>query len=366
MRRKRIAVLTGGGDCPGLNAAIRMVVKKAVHAHGMEVLGFLNGWDGPMSRNYRELDFSSVSDIQARGGTVLGSSNRAHPFEHRTYDRKGSCTVGDVSDEVIAYCHDLGLDALICIGGDGTQSIARRFVEKGLPVVGIPKTIDNDLMGTECTIGFSTAVERIRGALDHLKTTAESHNRIQVLETMGRYAGWLALYGGAAVGADVILIPEIPFNLHDVCDAIRARRARNRTFSLVVIAEGAKPEGGEMVVKRTVSDSPDPIRLGGVGQMVAGRLEEALSMEARVTVLGHVQRGGPPTAEDRILAGLLASHAVDLVANERYGRMAAIVGGAMTDVSFAETGPGNRPVPPTHELILAERAIGTCFGDAQA
>ena len=292
----RIGLLTGGGDCPGLNAVLRAVTKRLVLGHGAEVVGFEDGFLGLIERRARPLTYRDASGILALGGTILGTSNRANPFDF--YGADGA----DVSDEALAYARDLGLSALVVVGGDGTMQIAHGLGAKGLRVVGIPKTIDNDLAGTDRTFGFDTAVAIAAEALDRLHTTAQSHHRVMIVETMGRYAGWIALHAGVATGADVILLPEFPYDLDEVVRVCRAREAGGQRFTLISMAEGAHPEGGSLSVQKIVEGSPDPIRLGGACQQLGGALEMHLQSEVRTTILGHVQRGGTPTPYDRVLS----------------------------------------------------------------
>jgi 6-phosphofructokinase 1 len=320
---RRIGVLTGGGDCPGLNAAIRAVVRKAVGHHGWEVLGFRDGWRGVMEGEVSELTIESVQGILPRGGTILGSSG-ANPYHEGGVDR------------VRANFADLGVDALIAIGGEGTLGAAAHMTAEGLPVVGIPKTIDNDISGTDSCIGFQTAVQIATDAIDRLHSTAESHNRVMLVEVMGRSAGWIALHAGLAGGADLILIPERPFDLDEVCAHVRRRHLRGHSFSIVVVAEGATPVEGTMELPEYPKDERGFPRFGGIAHHLAPMVEERTGYEARVTVLGHVQRGGTPCAEDRVLATRLGIAATDLVALGTWGRMVAVRGEEITDVALAE------------------------------
>ncbi|MFZ3131899.1 MAG: ATP-dependent 6-phosphofructokinase, partial [Desulfosporosinus sp.] len=299
---RKLAVLTGGGDCPGLNAVIRAVTKSAYH-YGLEVLGIKDGYHGAVEGEFMPLTLKEVSGILPRGGTILGTTNRDNPFAYET-EVNGIVQIQDRSGDVIRNLKEYDVDALIAIGGDGSLNIALKLANLGLNVIGIPKTIDNDLMATDQTFGFQTAVETATEALDRLHTTGESHHRVMVLEVMGRYAGWIALYAGVAGGADAILIPEIPYNLNRVAQAIQQRAKQGKQFSIIVVAEGAKPLGGEIVVERLVSGRFDPIKLGGIGAKISNELEEQYGMETRVTVLGHLQRGGSPTSYDRVLSSL--------------------------------------------------------------
>jgi len=359
----RIGVLTGGGDCPGLNAVIRAVTKTAILDYGIEVVGIHDGFAGMVEDSMGPLRYDAVSGILTQGGTILGTSNRANPFRYAREEAKGRVTFTDRSDEAIRRCRERGLDALVCIGGDGTLSIAAQFHQKGLAVVGVPKTIDNDLSGTDVTFGFDTAVSIATEAIDRIHTTAMSHHRVMVVEVMGRYAGWLALHAGIAGGGDVILIPEIPYEIDVVCDFVQARSGRGKRFSILVVAEGAKAKGGDLVVQRLVKTSHDPIRLGGVGQAVASQIEEKTGVETRVTVLGHIQRGGSPTARDRILATRFGHCAMELVARGRFGTMAALKGDEVKGIPLEEAVRQQRNVPPDCPLIATARSVGTCFGD---
>jgi 6-phosphofructokinase 1 len=331
----RIGILTGGGDCPGLNAAIRAVVRKGIGVHGLEVLGFRDGWRGVAEGDVRELDVSSVQGILHRGGTILGSSGM-DPY------REGGI------EGVRAVVSELALDGIVAIGGDGTLGVSARLTEEGLPVIGIPKTIDNDLSGTDVCIGFATAVQVATDAIDRLHTTAESHNRLMLVEVMGRSAGWIALSSGLASGADSILIPERPFDVHEVAEHLRRRHQRGHSFSIVVVAEGATPVAGTLELPEYARDERGFVRYGGIAHHLAPVLEELTGYETRVTVLGHVQRGGSPVAEDRILATRFGQAAVDLAVAGRWGRMVAARGPEIVDVPLAGV-TSLRPVP--EELV---------------
>lgn len=358
---KKIGVLTGGGDCPGLNAVLRAVVKTAVNQYGYQVIGFRDGYHGLVCNDFIELTPASVSGLVGRGGTILGSSNRDNPFKYRV-ENNGTVECKDMSDKVIANLKAMGIECLVVIGGDGTLSSGRDFSIKGLNVVGVPKTIDNDLDATDITFGFMTAVDTATDAIDKLHTTAESHHRVMVLEVMGRYAGWIALYSGIAGGADVIIIPEIPYNLERVIQKIKDRKNAGKSFSIIVIAEGAKPQGGEMVVQKIVTDSPDPIRLGGVGQYLADQLEKNAHIETRVTVLGHLQRGGQTSPYDRILSTRYGVGAVKLIAAEKYGMMVSLQGSKVTAVPIGDAVGKLKNVSQTDELINVAESVGISFG----
>ena len=328
---QRIGILTGGGDCPGLNAVIRGVVAAAAQRHGAEVVGILDGWDGLMEGRVRRLDRDAVRGILQRGGTILGTSRR-DPYVHG----EGAASLqGTLTREWI--------DSLIVVGGDGTLRTALRLAAEGIRLVGVPKTIDNDIPGTDVTFGFDTAVQTATEAIDRLTTTAESHDRVMVVEVMGRTQGWIATYAGIAAGADAILVPEEPYDLDDVAALLRSRAARGRRYSVVVVAEGITPPDGARVT--APRDAFGFERLGGVAAVVAARLEELTGFEARVTVLGHIQRGGTPSAADRVLGSRLGVAAADLVATGRFGRMVALRGAQIVDVSLEDACGAMRPVP---------------------
>ena len=294
-------VLTGGGDCPGLNAVIRAIVKSAEHDYDIEVVGFSDGYEGLIENRYRVLDARDVSGILAEGGTILGTSNRADPFHFPVLQGEEYVYL-DRSSQALRNFESLGLDTLIAIGGDGTMAASAGMADLGLPVIGVPKTIDNDLWGTDVTFGYDSALSIATEAIDRIHTTAQSHHRVMIIEVMGRYAGWIALGSGLAGGGDIILMPEVPYDISAVCDKIKDRNSQGKTFSIVVVGEGAKPIGGDMVVRQRIKNSPDTIRLGGISNQVAAQLEGLIHIECRVTILGHLLRGGAPTARDRILA----------------------------------------------------------------
>lgn len=361
-KTKRIGVLTGGGDCPGINAVIRAVTKTAIMKYGMEVVGYLDGFWGLIHDKHRLLSYDDVSGILTLGGTILGASNRADPFRLPQKDSDG-LGFQDVSDQVMENYRKQGLAALIVIGGDGSLSIAQGLFEKGMEVVGVPKTIDNDLSETDVTFGYASAVFNATEAIDKIHTTAQSHHRVMLVETMGRYAGWIALAAGVASGGDVILIPEIPYDLEVVCQKVIERSKKGKRFSIIVVAEGAKPRGGELVVDRIVEESTDPWRLGGVCRKLALAIEEKTGLECRVTVLGHLQRGGSPVPCDRILATRLGCAAVDFVMKRRFGDMVALKGNRILSVKIAKAVAKQKLVPLNHPLIVATKAMGICFGE---
>ena len=360
---KRIGVLTGGGDCPGLNAFIRAVVKSAVIEYGWEVVGIQDGFEGLLwPGRYVRLGYDDVSGILALGGTIIGSSNRVDPFRVKE-EKNGEITESDRSEEVARVAKRLGLNALIVSGGDGTLAIAYGIHKLGVPVVGVPKTIDNDLRGTDHTIGFSTAVAVAADAIDRLRSTAQSHHRAMVVEVMGRHAGWIALEAGMASGADIILIPEIPFSYESVFRAIEIRNLKGRSYSIVVVAEGAHPRGGKVRVSRVVKTSSDSTRLGGIGAEVAAEIEANTGIESRATVFGHFQRGGTPTAFDRILATIFGIEAVRAVAEDVTGVYVASRGQKISRIPLNRAAGGTRRVPPNGIRVKSARAIGTWFGN---
>ena len=349
-----VGILTGGGDCPGLNAVIRAVTL-ALLQDSVRVTGIERGFLGLMERRVRPLDRAAVAGILAQGGTILGTHNKADPFHW--FGAGGA----DRSAESMAFVREIGLDVLVAIGGDGTMTIADRYGPLGLPVVGVPKTIDNDIALNDRSFGFDSAVAVVAEALDRLSTTARSHGRVMIAETMGRYAGWIALEGGLAGGADVILIPEHPFDVDAVAERCRARE-RAGGYTLICIAEGAHAAGSAMTVQQTVPDSPDPLRLGGVGHWLEQQLQPRVSSEVRTTLLGHVQRGGTPTAFDRVLATRFGVHAAQLVKAGQFGRMVALQGSECTSVPIADVAGRNRTVPLDHGLVQAARALGVLMG----
>jgi phosphofructokinase-like protein len=352
-------VLTGGGDAPGLNAVIRAVVKSACNT-GIEVIGLEDSFDGLLDpRRTRVLTPHDVTGILRLGGTMLGTTNRGNPFE---YPSGGPDGRADYSDRCIKTFGEMGLDALVVIGGDGTLAIAHQFYLKGIPVVGVPKTIDNDIVGTTSSFGFDTAVSFACDAIDRLHSTAEAHKRIMVVEVMGRYAGWIALHAGIAGGADVILIPEIPYDLEKIAQRLRERDDWGAKFSIVVVAEGAKPVGGSHTV-RSAAKPGYVERLGGVGAVVAEQLEQMTGKESRFVVLGHLQRGGAPTAFDRVLATRFGAKAVELIRRGVYGRMVANNPPDIVHVPLADIVGRTRTVPLDYDLLTSARALGVSLGD---
>jgi len=357
---RRIAINTGGGDAPGLNAVIRAVVR-AAEQRGWEVYGVLDSYDGLFREGgVVRLDRDSVRGITHLGGTILGTTNRGNPLRWPVKGEEGAVTYEDRTDAVIQAFAERGIDALVAVGGDGSLAIAHALHEKGLNVVGVPKTIDNDLAATNLTFGFMTAVETATDAIDKLHSTAESHERVMVVELMGRHAGWLALYAGLAGTADVILIPEIPYRIERVCEKIEDRYAIGREFAIVVVSEGAFPVGGAPVFKLTGSGQR---RLGGIGARVADEIEDRTGRETRELVLGHLQRGGGPNAYDRLLALRFGAAAVKLVAERAFGCLVALDPPDVLAVPLADAIASLKLVPLDSDVIAAARALGTCLGD---
>ncbi|MFD7916585.1 6-phosphofructokinase [Streptomyces sp. NPDC059752] len=329
----RIGVLTSGGDCPGLNAVIRSVVHRAVVDHGDEVIGFLDGWKGLLEADYRKLDLDAVGGILARGGTILGSS-RVQPAHLR-----------DGVERARGHVADLGLDAIIPIGGEGTLKAANLLAQAGLPIVGVPKTIDNDIASTDVTFGFDTAVGVATEALDRLKTTAESHQRVMVVEVMGRHTGWIALHSGMAAGAHAIVVPERPFDIEQLTEIVGERFSAGKRFAIVVVAEGAKPRPGSMDLEEGGVDMYGHERFAGIGNRLAVELEHRLGKEARPVILGHVQRGGTPTAYDRVLATRFGWHAVEAAHRGEFGMLTALRGTDIVMVPLSEATSTLKTVP---------------------
>ena len=342
----RFGVLTGGGDCPGLNAVIRAVVRKGIDLHGDQVVGFRDGWRGPLEGESEELTIESTRGILPRGGTILGTS-RTNPFKR-----------DDGAQLVAETLERLELDGLIAIGGEDTLGAANRLhAEHGVNVLGVPKTIDNDIGATDVTFGFDTALQVATEAIDRLHTTAESHHRVMVVEVMGRHAGWIALYSGIAGGGDVILIPEQPFDIEDVCRLIGRRHGRGRFFSIVVVAEGSMPKQGTMEIAGGETDEFGHMRLGGIGQRLEREIEQRTGFETRAVVLGHIQRGGTPTAYDRVLATRFGVAAIDAAHNGEWGMMPALRGTMIDLVPLANAVAELRTVSP-EEFAFAEAFLG--------
>ncbi len=361
MRLQRIGILTGGGDCPGLNAVIRSIAKPAMAHFNARVIGILDGYEGMVEGRSRELTPIDVLGIINQGGTILGTSNKGDPF-HYPMGERNNLRIVDASDQVLDTYRNLQLDVLFTIGGDGTQIIAQKFADMGLHVIGIPKTIDNDLEATDITFGHDSARAVATEAIDRLQTTASAHHRVMVVETMGRYAGWIALGAGVAGGADIILIPEIPFSWESVFDAV-LKRSKGAKFSIVSVAEGAKPKDGDISVREVDKKRTDPVRLGGIGELIAKRIEDETGLETRVTVLGHVQRGGSPTAYDRLLATRFGAVALQAASDGEFGVMASLRQNTVVTVPLKDATGKQRLVPPDSQLVFAARAVGTCLGD---
>ncbi len=357
----RIGIITGGGDCPGLNAVIRGVTKPA-QDYGMNVFGILDGFEGLVEGKAKELNNQDVSGILAIGGTILGSSNKGDPF-HWPIEKNGKIEIIDKSQDALKNYNAWGLDAIIAIGGDGTMHICNKLSKMGMNVIGVPKTIDNDLDATDMTFGHYSAVYVVSMALDRLHTTASSHHRVMVVEVMGRYAGWIALNGGLSGGADIILIPEIPFSWNKIYKKIHERQLMGKRFSLICVAEGAKPIDGEMVIKEKDKKRTDPVRLGGIGEVVAVNIEKNTQRETRVTVLGHLQRGGSPTPFDRILATKFGAFAIELAAEKKFGRMVALKGSEVKNVKIEEAIVRQKLVRSDNQAVRTARAIGISFGE---
>lgn len=362
IKTEKIGVLTAGGDCTGLNAVIRAIVKIAVNKHNIEVIGFEDGYDGLIHNRFIPLGTRQASGILTMGGTILGTSNIANPYRY-AITKGNSIIYKDISKKAIANYKKHKLDALIVIGGDGTLSIALRLQKNGLNIVGVPKTIDNDLFGTDFTFGFDSAFTIATEAVDKIHTTAQSHHRVMIIEVMGRYAGWIALFSGMAGGGDVILIPEIPYRIEKVCEKILERQKHGKRFSIIVVAEGAKPVGGDVTVSKIVEKSFDKIRLGGVANKLAEEIEKITRIECRATILGHVQRGGVPTPQDRVLATKYGAEAIDLVLKKKFGRMVALQNNRIVSIPIQKAVGKLKLVPKNSGLIRSLREMGISFGD---
>jgi ATP-dependent phosphofructokinase / diphosphate-dependent phosphofructokinase len=352
---KRVGILTGGGDCPGLNAVIRAAVRTLIRDYDLDVVGIQLGFEGLLTRSIVPLGGEQIRGILPKGGTLLRTTNRGNPFQYPSAEG-----LVDRSQECIDNIHDLGIDGIIAIGGDGTLKIAQRLCDKGIPMVAVPKTIDNDLAATDYTFGFHTAVAVATDAVDRLHTTAESHDRVMILEVMGRNAGWIALYSGIAGGADIILVPEIPYHPEAIVRMITERKAEGAKFDIVVVAEGAKRLGGEEAYL-----DKEKRRLGGIAYQVAEDIQQQIDLEIRVTVLGHIQRGGSPIAFDRILASRFGKAAADLVATGKFGYMVAVRGDEIVSVPIADAVSRPKYVDPAGELVATARSLGVSFGDGK-
>ena len=359
--RERIGILTGGGDCPGLNTVIRAVVKCAAK-RGWDTIGFLDGFEGMLEPlRYRPLNYKEMDALLFVGGTVLGTSNKGR-FAAKTGHGQSNRIPGEILDQAKASFQALGLRALVVVGGDGSLSTAQQLFEHGIPIIGVPKTIDNDLEATSLTFGFDSAVACATDALDRLRTTAESHDRVMVLEVMGRYTGWIAVTAGISGGGDVILIPEIPFRYESVCAKVTERELEGKHFTLVVVAEGAREQGKDYVTAASAEKNREA-RLGGLGAVVAAEIQKRTGKETRVCVLGHLQRGGAPTSFDRLLCTRFGARAVQLIAEEMYGYMVALRPPDTAAVKLSEAVGRLRSVPPNGDIVQAARALGISFGD---
>ncbi len=361
---RRIGILTGGGDCPGLNAVIRVVTKAARLQLGLEVMGIEDGFLGLIRNRMHPLAVDDVSNILTVGGTILGTSNSANPSRFMVgRDEAGQPIFEDVTNRVLEHVRERELDVLVCIGGDGTMSGAAELIRNGVPCVGVPKTIDNDILHTDITFGFTTAVETATECLDRIHSTASSHHRVMIVELMGRNAGWLTLHAGLASGADAILIPEIPYDIDVVAAKCKNRSKRGKRFTLIALAEGAAPRGGKQTIDRIVAHSPDPVRLGGVSQVLCKELADRTGLETRATILGHIQRGGAPVAFDRVLAMQFGHRAIQMVAMYEWNNLVVMQNGETTMVPIDAVANKQRTVPIEHPLIATARSVDTCMGD---
>ncbi len=359
---RRIGILSGGGDCPGINAVIRAVARKAMLEDDAEIIGIEDGYEGLVNNKYRKLELRDLSGILTLGGTILGTSKKANPYRYAV--KQGDKLIfKDLSKRALDNFKRMRLDCLVAIGGDGTLGIAYKLFKDGIPIVGIPKTIDNDIMGTEITFGFDSAVWIATEGIDRLHTTAQSHHRVMIVEVMGHNAGWIALHSGIAGGGDIILIPEIPYSVDAIADKVRERHRHGKKFSIIVVAEGAKPKGGDVMIQRIVKESSDPIRLGGVGFVLGQQIEAVTGIETRTVVLGHLQRGGSPTPYDRVLATQLGTKAVDMIQDREFGWMVGVQRCSLVKVSLKEVSKGSRKVPLNHPLIESARSLDASFGD---
>ncbi|HPN39133.1 MAG TPA: ATP-dependent 6-phosphofructokinase [Melioribacteraceae bacterium] len=358
---KKIGILTGGGDCPGLNAVIRGVAKPA-HDYGLQVLGIMDGFEGLVEGKAQQLYNKDVSGILALGGTILGSSNKGDPFHWPEINSSGEVKIVDRSDLALKNYEAWNLDALIAIGGDGTMHIANRLAKMGMNIVGVPKTIDNDLDATDQTFGHDSAVFVVSEALDRLHTTASSHHRVMVIEVMGRYAGWIALNGGLAGGADIILLPEMPFDWDVIYDRVISRNMSGKRFSIVCVAEGAKPAGGNLIVKATDKKRTDPLQLGGIGELVAKNIADNTKLETRYTVLGHLQRGGSPTPFDRILSTKFGTFAIQYAIKKKFGIMVTLKGTEIKYAKIEDCIAKQKLVSKDCQAVQSASAVGVGFG----
>lgn len=359
---KRIGISTGGGDAPGLNAVIRAFTKTAITEFGWEVIGIRDGFDGLIKPDYTmPLGLNDIRGITSRGGTILGTTNRGNPFKYPVQE-DGQVVLKDISDQVMENYRRMGLDGMVIIGGDGTIGIGHQLAKKGMKIIGVPKTIDNDLTSTDQTFGFDTAVNTATDAIDKLITTAESHHRVMVVEVMGRDAGWIALYSGIAGAVNVVLIPEIPFDIQKVAEEVYKRSEAGKSYSIVVVAEGAKPKDGEAIYAE-FDPSKGIARLGGIGNWVGRQITERTGLETRVTVLGHIQRGGSPTPFDRILATRYGTHAAHLINDGKFDHMVILRGGKIMGAPIEEAVGGIKCVDPKGDEVMVAKDTGIYFGD---
>lgn len=356
-----VGILTGGGDCPGLNAVIRGLVRASTRVYGWKVIGIKDGYDGLISSKFVELTSKDVRGLQIRGGTILGTTNRGNPLKYPV-KKDGIIVFEDVTPDIVKNIKKKNIDVLVAVGGDGTMKITQALFEKGVNVIGVPKTIDNDLGATDVTFGYNSAVDCATNALDKLHTTAESHHRILVLEVMGRDCGWIALESGIAGGADVILLPEIPFDLDMVCRHIHERKTGGSRFSIVVVSEGAYPEGGEKVYVKQPGPDGSPGRLGGIANWVAERISFCTGIETRVAVLGHLQRGGTPTTYDRVLATRFGVEAAHLIARREFGRMVCLRGRKIKSTDIKSAVKKLKRVDPEGQMVRTAESLGISTG----
>lgn len=364
MAKQRVGILTGGGDCPGLNAVIRAVTKTAISVYGMEVAGFQDGFRGLVLDQVVPLTYDAVSNILTQGGTILGTSNTDNFFGVRRAGADRLPASENRLNDALGVCRQHGITGVICVGGDGTLTVAHYLHTHGIPMIGVPKTIDNDVQHTDQTFGFDTASTVAALAIDRLHSTADSHHRVMIIEVMGRHAGWIALHAGVASGGDVILIPEIPYSLPEVCKVVERRSKTGRRFSIIVVAEGAYPRGGKPVMQ-VPHRKGVPDRLGGVAQVLARRIEEATGIESRATILGHLQRSGTPSPLDRLLATQFGHQAARLAAKGYYGRMVCLKARAISSVPLSEVAGHPRTIPLDAPLLQTARDVGTSFGDGK-
>ncbi len=364
MPGKRVLVVTGGGDCPGLNAALRAIVRRASHEYDWEIIGSINAYNGVLKEPMElvTLDYSKVAGIHVKGGTIIGTTNKGGPFAWPVKNPDGTWTTVDRSDDLLRRLQYQGIEAVISIGGDGSQKISQQLFEKGLNIVGVPKTIDNDLSSTDFTFGYQTAVEIATEAVDRLVTTASSHHRVMILEVMGRGAGWIALSAALAGGAEICLIPEIPYDVRKVVEILKGRISRGKGHAIIVIAEGARPQGGSVVAGKSKEAGRMDDVLGGVGYVLQEQIKELIDVDIRVTVLGHIQRGGIPIAYDRILAAQFGVKAVELVKEGKFGYMVSYRHPYIVSVPLKEAVANYNFVSLDHPLVKTAQGIGISFG----